>query len=86
MYIYITTDTCIAHIPGSSSTILSQTMAAIRAVSGCTAILIIIEGQFQLFQRLSSSKLVLRTVDNRFEALNHYENGSIGRTPALAPP
>jgi hypothetical protein len=42
-----------------------------------TAILIIIEGQFQVFQRFSSSKLVLRTVDSRFTALNHYENGSM---------
>jgi hypothetical protein len=44
----------------------------------CTAILMIIEGQFQVIQRLSSSKLVLKTVDSRFVALNYYENGSKG--------
>ncbi len=41
-----------------------------------TAILIIIESQFQAFQRFSSSKLVLKTVDSRFAALNYYGNGS----------
>jgi hypothetical protein len=35
----------------------------------CTAILIIIEGQFQAFQRLSISKLVLQTVESCFAAL-----------------
>jgi hypothetical protein len=38
--------------------------------------LIIIEGQFQIFQRFSSSKLVLKTAQSRFAALNYYENGS----------
>jgi hypothetical protein len=42
-----------------------------------TAIPIIIEGQFQAFQRFSSSKLVLKTVESCFVALNYYENGSI---------
>jgi hypothetical protein len=42
-----------------------------------TAILIIIKGQFQVFQRFSSSKLVLKTVESRFAALNYYENGSM---------
>jgi hypothetical protein len=43
-----------------------------------TAISIIIEGQFfQIFQRFSSSKLILNTVESRFTALNHYENGSM---------
>jgi hypothetical protein len=41
-----------------------------------TAILIIIKGQFQVFQRFSSSKLVLETVESCFVALNYYENGS----------
>jgi hypothetical protein len=40
----------------------------------CTAILIIIE--FQVFQRFSSSKLVLKIVESCFLALNYYENGS----------
>jgi hypothetical protein len=39
-----------------------------------TAILIIMEGQFQLFQRFSGNKLVPRTVESRFEALYYYEN------------
>ncbi len=39
-----------------------------------TAILIIIEGQLQF----SSSKLVLKTVENGYVALNYYENGSSG--------
>jgi hypothetical protein len=37
---------------------------------------IIIEGQFQNFQRFSSSKLVLITVESCFVALNYYGNGS----------
>ncbi len=41
-----------------------------------TAILIIIEGQFQVSQRFSSSNLVLKTVESCFMALNYYENGS----------
>ena len=41
-----------------------------------TAIPIIIEGQFQVFQRFSSSKLVLETVESCFVALNYYEKGS----------
>jgi hypothetical protein len=41
-----------------------------------TAILIILEGQFQVFQRFSSGKLVLKTVESCFVALNYYENGS----------
>jgi hypothetical protein len=45
-------------------------------VESCTAILIIIEGQFQVFQRFSSGKLALKTVESRFVALNYYENGS----------
>jgi hypothetical protein len=36
------------------------------------AIIIIIEGQFQVFQRISSSKLVLKTVENRFAALKDF--------------
>jgi hypothetical protein len=45
--------------------------------AGSTAIPIIIEGQLQDFQRFSSSKLVLQTVESCFVALNYYENGSI---------
>ncbi len=41
-----------------------------------TAILIIIEGLFQAFQRKSNSKLVLKTVASRFATLVYYENGS----------
>ncbi len=33
-------------------------------------------GQFQVFQRFSSSKLVLKTVESCFVALNYYGNGS----------
>jgi hypothetical protein len=48
-------------------------------IQGCTtAILIIIEGQLQVFQRFSSSKLVLKTGEGCFMALNHYGNGSTG--------
>jgi hypothetical protein len=42
-----------------------------------TAILIIIEGQFQAFQRFSGSKLLLQTVGSHFAAFNYYENGSM---------
>ncbi len=41
-----------------------------------TAILNTMEGLFQVFQRFSSSKLVLKTVGSRFAALNCYEHGS----------
>jgi hypothetical protein len=41
-----------------------------------TAILIITEGRFQIFQRFSSSKLVPTTVESRFSALNYFENDS----------
>ncbi len=41
-----------------------------------TAIPIIIEGQFQVFKRFSSSNLVLKTVESCFAALNYYEIGS----------
>jgi hypothetical protein len=41
-----------------------------------TAIPIIIEGQFQAFQRFSSSKLVLKAVENRSAALSYYGIGS----------
>jgi hypothetical protein len=43
------------------------------------AVLVIIKDQFLeflVFQRFSSSKLVLETVEIRFVALNDYENGS----------
>jgi hypothetical protein len=42
-----------------------------------TAILIIIEGQLQDFQRFSYRKLLLKAVASCFAALNYYENGSI---------
>jgi hypothetical protein len=45
-----------------------------------TAIPIIIEGRFQVFQRFSSSKLVLKTVESCFVALNYYGNGSTNMT------
>ncbi len=41
-----------------------------------TAIPIIIEGQFQDFQRFSRSKLVLKAVESCFVALNYCGNGS----------
>jgi hypothetical protein len=48
------------------------------ACSGLTpdpALLIIFEGQFQIFQRHSSSKLVLKTVESCLTILTYYENG-----------
>ncbi len=42
-----------------------------------TAIPIIIEGRFQVFQRFSSSKLVLKTVESCFMTLNCYGNASM---------
>ena len=42
-----------------------------------TAIPIIFEGQFQVFQRFSSSKLVLKAVESCFVALNYCGNGNI---------
>ncbi len=43
--------------------------------NGRTAILIIIEGQFQIFQRFSSTKLVLRAVKTCYVALNCFAYG-----------
>ena len=55
-------------------------------VSAChTAILIIIEGHFQVFQRFSSSKLVLKTVGSRCMGLNYYENGSKNNSNGSSP-
>ncbi len=42
-----------------------------------TAILIIIEGQLQVFQQFSSSKLVIKTVESCYTALNYYENSAM---------
>ncbi len=42
-----------------------------------TAILVLFEGQFQVFQRFPGSKLVLEPVESCFVALKCYENGSI---------
>jgi hypothetical protein len=47
-----------------------------KACIQSSAIPIIIEGQFQVFQRFSSSKLVLKTVESCFAALNYHGNGS----------
>ncbi len=47
-----------------------------QTIYAYTAIPIIIEGQFQGFQRFSSSKLVLQTVESCFAALNYSGNGS----------
>jgi hypothetical protein len=46
-----------------------------------TAIPIIIERRFQVFQRFSSGKLVLKTVESCFAALNYYEIGSTLKNP-----
>ncbi len=57
-----------------------------RARRQGTAILIIIEGPFKVFQRFFSRKLVLRTVESCLVALNYYENGSMvaqGLTTAI---
>ncbi len=43
---------------------------------GHTTLLIIIEGQFEVFQRFPSSKLVLKTFKSYFMALDYYMNGS----------
>jgi hypothetical protein len=48
----------------------------VHSWKSAAAPLIIIEGQFQVIQRFSSSKLALETVESGFAALNYYENGS----------
>ncbi len=55
--------------------LMTDLAGSTSACSG-TAIPIIIEGLFQAFQRFSSSKLVLKTVESCFVALNYYGNGS----------
>jgi hypothetical protein len=49
--------------------------AAGMKIFGSTAILIIIEGQFQVIQRFSSCKLMLNAVESRFVARSYCENG-----------
>jgi hypothetical protein len=44
-------------------------LTPVRSQYPCTAILIIIEGQFQVLQRFSSSNLVLKAVESCFMAL-----------------
>ncbi len=47
-----------------------------RLLHTSTAILIIMEGRFEVFQRFSGSKLALQNVMSRFATLNYHENGS----------
>ncbi len=54
-------------------------IAAVNKHWSSTAIPIIIEGLFQIFQQFSSSELVLVTVESCFVALNYYGNGSTSR-------
>jgi hypothetical protein len=60
----------------------TRTILSMKAASAAlkthtrTAIPMIIEGQFQVFQRFSSSKPVLKTVESCFVALNYDGNGS----------
>ncbi len=82
-YIYIHTHThtfgLCRHIHTYINTYIhTHTYTRIRSMQAMwsAAILIIIEGQFQGIQRLSSSKLVLKTVESCFVALNYCENGS----------
>ena len=56
----------------------------LRSSGWHTATLIVVEGQFQVFQRLSSSVLVLKTVESRFMALN-YQYVQMGQVQELAP-
>jgi hypothetical protein len=51
-----------------------QTRLCVTRKSYC---LIIIEGRFQVCQRFSSSKLVLKAVESCFVALNYCGNGTI---------
>jgi hypothetical protein len=60
----------------ASRTSWRQVRVAVVVCAIYTAILITIEGQFRIFQRFSSSKLVLKTVESCFDALDYYENGS----------
>jgi hypothetical protein len=54
-----------------------QSKAYISSPILFTAILIIIKDLFQVIQRFSSSKVVLKAVESRFAAPSCYENGSI---------
>ena len=55
----------------------TRTYACTSRLYADTAILRIIGGRFQVFQRFPSSKLVLKTVESCFVALNYHGNGSI---------
>jgi hypothetical protein len=58
---------------------------ACRGPAGIAAIPIIIEGQLQVFQQFSSSKLVLKTVESCYVALNYFGNGSIDVCKTITP-
>jgi hypothetical protein len=51
-------------------------LASVYNIIYTTAILIIIKVRFHVLERFSSSKLVRKTVESCFVALNYYENGS----------
>jgi hypothetical protein len=53
-----------------------DSISELKIMMCSTAIPIIFEGRFQVFQRFSSNKLVLKTVESCFVALNYYGNGS----------
>ncbi len=55
----------------------SAMVALYSSLDYTTVILLTIEGQFSGFRRFSSSKLVLKTVESCFVALDYCENGSI---------
>jgi hypothetical protein len=82
MYVSISSDGIVVHL--CDVRVAHKVCSACPDVRAClrsrnqesrrTAILTIIEGQFQVFQRFSSSKLILQTVESCFGALNYHEN------------
>ncbi len=76
VYTYIHIYRCIYIYIYACSLYVINTFHAHVHYSIHTAIPIIIEGRFQVFQRFSSSKLVLKAVESCFVALNYYGNGS----------
>jgi hypothetical protein len=68
----------VTQVAGERQEILThkRPQVSARCLKLHTAIPIIIEGQFQVFQRFSRSKMVLKAVESCFVALNYYGNGS----------
>jgi hypothetical protein len=77
VYVYVCVCVCVCVYVCVCMYVFAIPRGPCRCESDVTAIPIMIEGRFQVFQRFSSSKLVLKTVKSCFAALNYYGNSSM---------